>query len=107
MKAGKLSESILKRSVLRQLHNPAVRAPGVGIDFGAVDASAGKQIVTAEACRAFDTFPEAGVYAALNNLACSGAKPLGITMTLLLPTSASENDLRAWISAVSRVSEKE
>ena len=107
MKAGKLSESILKRSVLRQLHNSAVRAPGVGIDFGAVDASAGKQIVTAEACRAFDTFPEAGVYAALNNLACSGAKPLGITMTLLLPTSASENDLRAWISAVSRVSEKE
>ena len=107
MKAGKLSESILKRSVLRQLHNSAVRAPGVGIDFGAVDASAGKQIVTAEACRAFDTFPEAGVYAALNNLVCSGAKPLGITMTLLLPTSASENDLRAWISAVSRVSEKE
>lgn len=42
MKAGKLSESILKRSVLRQLHNSAVRAPGVGIDFGAVDASAGK-----------------------------------------------------------------
>lgn len=105
MKAGKLSESILKRSVLRQLHNSAV---GTGrIDFGVVDASAGKQIVTAEACRAFDTFPEAGVYAALNNLACSGAKPLGITMTLLLPTSASENDLRAWISAVSRVSEKE
>ena len=56
MKAGKLSESILKRSVLRQLHNSAVRAPGVGIDFGAVDASAGKQIVTAEACRAFDTW---------------------------------------------------
>ena len=107
MKAGKLSESVLKRSVLRQLHNSAARTPGVGIDFGTVDASDGKQIVTAEACRAFDTFPEAGVYAALNNLACSGAKPLGITMTLLLPTSASENDLRAWISAVSRVSEKE
>ncbi len=90
MKAGKLSESVLKRSVLRQLHNSAARTPGVGIDFGTVDASDGKQIVTAEACRAFDTFPEAGVYAALNNLACSGAKPLGITMTLLLPTSASE-----------------
>ena len=43
MKAGKLSESILKRSVLRQLHNSAVRAPGVGIDFGAVDASAGSR----------------------------------------------------------------
>ena len=109
MKAGKLSESVLKRSVLRQLHNPAPHTPGVGVDFGAVEDSAGKQIITAEACRAFgtETFPEAGVYAALNNLVCSGAKPLGITMTLLLPTCASENDLRAWISAVSRVSDKE
>ena len=87
MKAGKLSESILKRSVLRQLHNSAVRAPGVGIDFGAVDASAGKQIVTAEACRAFDTFPEAGVYAALNNLVCSGAVLGGHTEVLRTVTS--------------------
>jgi uncharacterized membrane protein YfhO len=39
MKAGKLSESVLKRSVLRQLHNSAARTPGVGIDFGTVDAS--------------------------------------------------------------------
>ena len=47
------------------------------------------------------------VYNALNNLACSGAKPLGITMTLLLPTSCSENDLRRELAAIQAVCDKE
>ena len=109
MKAGKLSESVLKRSVLRQLHSTAALTPAVGLDFGAAETGYGTQIIASEAVRAFGvhTFPEAGVYAALNNLFCSGAKPLGITMTFLLPTSVSENELRAWILAVSQVCQKE
>ena len=45
MKAGKLSESILKRSVLLTT-SIILRSKTGGIDFSAVDASAGKQIVT-------------------------------------------------------------
>lgn len=111
MKAGKLSESVLKRSVLRQLDHldTAGTAPGIGMDFGAVKSASGGRIVTAEACRASgkEAFFASGVYAAVNNLVCSGAQPLGITMTLLLPTDCNENDLRAWVQAVSGVCRKE
>ena len=112
MKAGKLTESVLKRSVLRQLHTceETVGAqPQPGMDFGAVRMADGSFLVTAEACRPFDAkaFHGTAVYAALNNLVCSGAEPLGVSMTLLLPTAASENELRDWIKAVSAVCKKE
>ena len=40
MKAGKLKESVLKRSVLKQLHKrkeSTLVGPSVGTDYGAVD----------------------------------------------------------------------
>jgi len=99
-----LSEAILKRSVLKQLHSPAA----YGMDYGAAAAD-GRMLVTASASRPLGTksVPAAGVYAAVNNLVCSGAEPLGVSVTLLLPTSASENTLRDWIAAIAQACEKE
>ena len=147
MKAGKLSESVLKRSVLKQLHNSTgnhagapemtiVSQPEIGADYAAVklantDALAdvslgsgsqtdarhvqaglelrGKSMVSTVATRCLGGAmnPLLSVYAALNNLYCSGAKAYGIMVNLLLPTSANENELREWVKAIDAVCEKE
>ena len=94
MKAGKLSESALKRSVLKQLHNgKSFVPPMVGGDYAAVQAKEAMVVQAIGArCCGESLRGMLSVYNALNNLACSGAKPLGITMTLLLPTSCSEKE---------------
>ena len=108
MKAGKLSESALKRSVLKQLHNGnSVVPPMVGGDYAAVQAKESMVVqATGARCCGGSLRGVLSVYNALNNLACSGAKPLGITLTLLLPTSCSENDLRRELAAIQAVCDK-
>ena len=105
MKAGKLSESVLKRSVLRQLHTvrPELETgPGVGQDYSSIRLPDGKSTV-----HAVSTMPlsapvsvEATVYNALNNLVCSGAEPVGILVNLLLPTASTEQQLRDMICGI-------
>lgn len=112
MKAGKLSGSVLDRSVLRQLHmrdGKQYVKPAVGIDFGAVELEEGDTLVTATETRCLGTsvLGAAAVYAALNNLACSGACPSGVSINLLLPTSVNENELRDRIAQIDAVCEKE
>jgi hydrogenase maturation factor len=112
MKAGKLSESVLKRSVLRQLHTTdeaQLVRPGVGMDFGAIRTGPGEAVVTATETRCLGSavLGAASVCAALNNLLCSGARPLGVTVSLLLPTTLSEQDLRDRIAAIDCVCEAE
>ena len=108
MKAGKLPESVLKRSVLNQLHMTAdaqsVR-PAVGADFGAVNLQSGETVVTAVETRLLGTgvIKGASVYAAMNNLACSGARFLGITVNLLMPTSANEQQLRECMQEINEI----
>ena len=151
MKAGKLSESVLKRSVLKQLHTDHVAGnaasdemmvahivtkPQIGADYAAAqlnrkcaggsNAKAGKSpagadihmpdsvaegtsVVSAMATRCLggSLNPMLNVYAALNNLYCSGAEAYGIMVNLLLPTSANENDLREWVKMIDATCAKE
>lgn len=84
-------------------------APGVGCDFSAVSFAPGEIVTlsTETRCLGSAAIGGLGVYAALNNLYCSGARPLGILTNLLLPTSCTEHDLRREISEINRVCEKE
>lgn len=112
MKAGKLSESALKRSVLKQLHTSGtsvIQGPEIGADYSAVEIEPGQSVVSAVATRCFggELAPMLSVYAALNNLCCSGAKPIGIQVNLLIPTTSGENDLREWVKAIDAVCESE
>lgn len=111
MKAGKLSESVLKRSVLKQLHTSSAGAttPQIGADYAALDVNPTQSVVSSVATRCLGGTmnPELSVYAALNNLCCSGSLPAGIIVNLLLPTASSENDLRQWMKAMDAVCERE
>lgn len=99
MKAGKLKESILKRSVLKQLHTrreDICVKPAVGGDFGAISISEEKAVVVSSepVTLTKDAVGSTAILSACNDVACSGGIPLGVSVTILLPTSSNEEELR-------------
>ena len=97
MKNGKVSESVLKRSVLRQLHSPkpeGCTGPGVGIDGAALPLK--EQAVLASACVAIPSANQAAraVISAINNLSATGAIPRAVLTTVTIPTLWNEAQLR-------------
>ena len=99
MKAGKLSESVLKRSVFKRIKNKdpeVLLPPGVGRDYSALDVGEDEVVVTATGA-----FPEIGcdpvlypVMSAVNNLAAAGAETVGIQIGAFLPTDTEETELK-------------
>ena len=99
MRRGKISESVLKRSVLKKIkthRDEVVSGAGVGTDCAILSLGEGFQTVLATTPV---TAPgaELGIYAvqmALNNVAVSGAEPIGIMLTILLPEETEETQLQ-------------
>ncbi|MBQ8518917.1 MAG: AIR synthase family protein [Agathobacter sp.] len=99
MKAGKLKESVLKRSILKQLHKrreEAMALPAVGGDYGAMSISEDVAVVLSSdpITLTKNAVGSSAIMAACNDVACSGAKPMGVSVTMLLPTSYNEEELR-------------
>lgn len=111
MKTGKISESILKRSVIKQLHNKnenVIQASMVGGDYASLHAPQGEHIVFATNPVTWEisnnhTYASFAVYAALNNVAVSGAEPIGIMVNVLLPTAANEAQLRELVKEMDQI----
>lgn len=108
MKVGKVPESVLKRSVLKQVKvnkDKILSGPGVGMDFGAVLSEKGETFVFSTS-PATGTAKEIGVEAFLhtaNNLLVSGADPVGVMVTILLPTKTEEQVLRELLKEVAAI----
>lgn len=83
--------------------------PAVGCDYSAVQPAEGEVLTLSTQTRCLGSSEIGGlsVYAALNNLYCSGARPVGVLLNLLLPTSCTENELREQMAAIHQVCEKE
>ena len=99
MKAGKLKESVLKRSILKQLHKrneSTLVGPAVGGDFGAVVVNEDAAIVLSSEpiTLSKDAIGGTAIQAACNDVACSGATPTAVSVTMLLPTDFNEEELR-------------
>ena len=99
MKNGKIAESVLKRSVLKQLHTKdaaLLQAAGPGLDYAAFSSGEGEEVVLASAVVDLPStnLAERAVCMALNNVVCSGAKPKGVMITLTIPTLWNEAQLR-------------
>lgn len=109
MKIGKISESVLKRSVLRQIHtkrNEIVNGAGIGEDCAIFALSEKEMTVTcmqeaAVMAQAHTESVDADydvpcvsmgnlIQKCANNLAVSGAAPIAAMITLLLPESTEE-----------------
>lgn len=99
MKIGKVPESVLKRSVLRQIHTKRkeiLLGAGVGEDCAAVKLAEDEIFVvsTDPVTGATTDIGNLAIHITINDLASAGAEPVGVMLTILLPEGAAEDDLK-------------
>lgn len=109
MKAGKVSESILKRSVLKTIKYKSENM----VSYGEVgnDAAVSKDGIVVSSCVAGLTFSEENlyfdckraIYAAANNVAAEGGMPEGIIVDVVLPEKRLESELKELMRYISEV----
>lgn len=113
MRIGKVKESILKRSVLRQLHNHSEQgSPASGEDAGVLFMPEFMPEFTPEFSEktgvAMAVNPVEGwtfaakraVYGAVNSMLAAGAAPKAISLSILMPEEAEEKQLKALIKEI-------
>lgn len=99
MKIGKLPEPILIRSVLKQVNHrreEVLAGPAVGQDCAAVALGEG-EVLTLSSDPITGTVKDLGkhcIYITANDLAASGAEPVGVMLTIMIPDYVAEEELR-------------
>ena len=105
MKVGKVPENVLKRSVFKQIHTKrpeVVLGAGVGEDCAAVQLAA-DEVLVMSTDPITGTAKDIGTLAiqiTVNDLASSGAEPIGVMLTVLLPEQVEEPELRQMMQQV-------
>lgn len=111
MKIGKVAETVLKRSVFKQFQvkrDEVLIGPGIGEDCSVLK-------LNEDECFVMSSDPitgtsmnigELAVHITLNDLAASGAEPVGLMVTLLLPDGYLEKDLKVLIREMNQVAKE-
>lgn len=99
MKIGKLPEPVLIRSVLKQVghrRNEVLVGPAVGQDCAVMELGEGEVFVLSSDPITGTTKDIGGhsVHVTANDLAASGAEPVGIMLTMLLTPDTKEEELK-------------
>lgn len=99
MKTGKISETVLKRSVIHQIEKRSeevLTGAAVGEDCAMIEFAGDEVFVmtTNPMLGAEVSIGLPSVYRVANNLASSGAEPIGVMSTILLPENFSEPELK-------------
>lgn len=108
MKIGKIPETILKRSVLKQIghrREEVLVGPAVGEDCCIIDLN-GDEIIVMSTDPITGTVQDIGILAVhitANDIASSGADVIGIMLSILLPEDTCETELRALMNDVEKV----
>lgn len=111
MKMGKLSETMLKRSVFKQIKNKrkeVICGAKIGIDSAIIDVSDKKNIAVTSApiYGSQDLTVYMGVVHAINNLKASGATPFAVEDVILLPEDFNEQELRKIVAQIELVAKE-
>ena len=98
MRPGKLSDSILKRTVLKQIkksRNEVLCGAGIGEDC-AIFACEGSNLASSVESYVVADRQDMirAIYKATNNLATAGAEPFAVALAITLPERASEEKLK-------------
>ena len=106
MEKGKVPENVLKRSVMKQITKrrpEVVLGSGVGEDCAAVQLQEDEILVmsTDPITGATVDIGDLAVLITVNDLASSGAEPIGILLTIMLPVKSREIVLKNIMSQVS------
>lgn len=102
MRTGKVSDSVLKRSVLRQIHTKrqeVVNGAGVGEDCAIFASADAFFTCVSEAAVAGKADMARVLVKCVNNLATAGARPIAALITLILPEDAQEQLLKELMAA--------
>lgn len=99
MRKGKISENILKRSVLKKIktHREEVsNGAGVGTDCAVLSFGEGYETVlsTTPVTAPAEDISTYAIHMSLNNVAAAGAEPVGVMLTIILPEQAEESELQ-------------
>jgi thiamin-phosphate kinase len=99
MEVGKISESILKRSVLKQIkrrREEVLIRPNIGEDCSILQLKEDEVFVvsTDPITGAVQDIGSLAIHVTANDLASSGAEPIGVLLTILLPDQTNEKTLR-------------
>ncbi len=110
MKLGKVPETILKRSVFKQLNTrrkEVLVRPHVGEDCSVLQFESDEVCVvsTDPITGAIEDIGSLAVHITANDLASSGAEPVGILLTILLPEGFMEEELRKIMQDINGVCE--
>lgn len=103
MRLGKVSENVLKRSVLKQIHTgreEVICGAGLGENCAVFTFSDEEYtlISTHQTIIAGEDATRYCIHKAANNLAAAGAEPVAVELALLLPEEVEEPALRAQMS---------
>lgn len=111
MNVGKISETVLKRSVLNQIRhrrNEVLVGPAIGEDCSILEV-ADDEVLVISTDPITGTVQDIGtlaVHITANDIASNGAEVIGIMLTILLPEGTMESDLRAMMMDMETVCEK-
>lgn len=99
MRTGKVSENVLKRSILKRCKSrkeDMVQGPGVGRDCAIFHVEEKNLCVTSIETVAADCVKKVKyvISHAVNNLICGGAQPLAVSISVMLPEDTEEGLLR-------------
>ena len=111
MKTGKLPESVLIRSVLKQVKHrreEVLVGPAIGQDCATVGVRE-DEVIVLSSDPITGTTKDIGplsVYITTNDLAAAGADPIGLMLTILLPEHVDEPELKKMMADIESTCEK-
>lgn len=99
LKIGKVPESVLKRSIFRQIHTrrkEVLLGAGVGEDCAALKLEPDEIFVisTDPITGTAQDIGHLAIHVTINDLVSSGAEPVGVMLTILLPEGSGEQELK-------------
>ena len=111
MKAGKVSETVLKRSILKEIkHKRPEIIQGASLYGGCSAVSCGEDeiiVFTSDTNLYADKYlEELSINTVVNDIITSGAQSLGVFLNMALPESVFESDLKGMMKKYNQASEK-
>ncbi|MGI6621686.1 MAG: AIR synthase [Clostridiaceae bacterium] len=108
LEIGKIPNNILEK-LLSEFSEPVrtevLTKPGIGEDCAALDLSGDLCVVTTDPITgADDEIGTLGIHIALNDLASSGAEPVGLLITILAPANTELETIESLIKQIKEVS---
>lgn len=111
MKIGKIPENVLKRSVLKQVktkRDEVIPKCGIGEDCAAIKLAPGEVFVTSvdPITGTAEDVGALSIQVTVNDLASSGAEPVGVLLSVLLPPETEERELKEMMRQVEEACER-